>query len=299
MSPVKPQSSRSRDRRPVASRANPPVSARRAVWLAAALYASALALGASPSRADDRLGMPAYVWAQARTPSDLLADESRNSIVEMGGEAAVEWRGQPRVRPSLFVDGYLSRDRELFDYNNKLLLAGGAQVQFVVTDWLQMKTGAKYEWDNRLVTHANYTGPVGFAAWETRWPSTGGTPDGVNGGRFWIRSQGDGRYPSSQEPQEKHDGLLQGRIEADYDLWRSPSRRFAGSLFQEVLFKTDTQQIDRYNLVSAAAGLKLRVFLSPRTTVELGAALQSEHRFVSRTTRAGGGVFVNFVAWRW
>ena len=267
-------------------------------YLGAAALFWPILLCSRPAMAEERLELPGYVWAQTRHPSNLLGEEAHNTIVYAGFQQGVNW---PRLSPSLtlntFVEGNYSADRDKFDYNNQTRIGVGAQLTYQMGKWGDLHVGVRYDTDHRPVSNVTYEGLVTFARWRSVWPPPSEamtTPSHLT-----LEGEAEALYPSSLEPQEEDNPLLQARGQVGYDIWRSRNRRIAGNVFGEVQFKVDGDEIDRYNSVQVAGGLKTRMIVSENAYVELGVQYAHERRWASDTDRSGAGAFANLVWWWW
>ena len=92
-----------------------------------ALAAAIVVAPAAPAVADDRPALPGYVWVISQYPSDLLGDEQHNSIVLAGFQQGIDLlKITQNIRVNAFGEVFISRDKEQFDYNNKLIVRGAA-----------------------------------------------------------------------------------------------------------------------------------------------------------------------------
>jgi hypothetical protein len=259
------------------------------------------ALRPSSVRASQPLAPIGYVWGQILVPSSLVGEDRGNELFLVGGQGDLEWRGgSSRVRPSLFAEAYYSRDTKRLDWNNEFTLGLGAQVRITPASGIQFIAGAQYQRDRREISKRTNYGPQGFAGWDVRWPADAGRVQAIQEGkRFTVITQGSLRYPSSLREEERQSGLAMGAVQFAYDLMAAPHKGLALTLFQATTVKGDTKRIDYYNLISPAAGVELRYFLTPTTSIEIGGKIQSETRFVTGKTRVGPSFFVSLVTWRW
>ena len=151
------------------------------------------------------------------------------------------------------------------------------------------------------MSHQSDTGPTGFATWQIIWPAAPGfVPKGSAAAtRFTIASQGQILYPSSLEPGETNNPLIQANAQVGYDVWRTSDRKYSFNIFGQLDVADDHRRIDRYNYIQPSVGGQIRLSVVKDTYINIGADYASQTRFVSRTSRSGPTAFVNWVAWWW
>jgi hypothetical protein len=258
---------------------------------------AALVLSAAAATAPAQQRMPllhGYAWALPRFPSSVIELEEDNAVFEGAVRQSLDFAQLgAQTYLGLFAQAYYSVDSEDLDWNNKLRGSLAAQLRAVPLPGLSANLGAMYEWERWHATDRTFEGVVGFLDWDGRW-----RPGTERMARPWgIRTLGTLRYPSSLEPQERENLLLQGVIEAGRDLWASGAGGFALNGFAELGFKVDTEQIDRYNVLAPGVGARIRLLPSERSTLELGAKYVSETRFRTDVTEQGLVGFLAVVAW--
>lgn len=111
--------------------------------------------------------------------------------------------------------------------------------------------------------------------------SLGAPPLGMQGFTW-----GEIRYPSSEEPREKQDLVLEGAIDQGIDLF-SLGENTRLNAFGRLDYKLDSESLDYNNKLKLGAGVKLRHYLSDSVVVDLGARYEWERRMETNRTLDG------------
>jgi hypothetical protein len=116
------------------------------------------------------LAYPGLTWGQLRYPSDQVAEEQHNTLVEGAIEQGVDWTGVGRRGNfNTFTKLEYSADREGFDYNNKAVLGLGVKLRFEWPAAARVQLGVQYVYDYRWISERTERGPIYFLNWSAAW----------------------------------------------------------------------------------------------------------------------------------
>lgn len=121
------------------------------------------------------LGYPGSTYWEFRSPSSVEVNEDNNYVLEGVIEQGIDWfRVTEWSIFNTFARFGYARDKENFDFNNKLLLEGGAKLKFPLRDhtyldWGNLDIGVKYSYEHRPESDRDETQVVFFATWGAGW----------------------------------------------------------------------------------------------------------------------------------
>jgi len=105
------------------------------------------------------------------------------------------------------------------------------------------------------------------------------------------------RYPSSEQPEEKQDLVLEGAIEQGLDIL-SLGENTRLTPFIKLAYKLDTEKLDYNNKLQLAPGIKVRHYLSDSAILDVGVRYEVERRVETGRTWDGPAVFASwFASW--
>ena len=108
---------------------------------------------------------------------------------------------------------------------------------------------------------------------------------------------GEIRYPSSEQPEEEDDLVIEGAIEQGIDI-ASLTKQTRLNLFGKLGYKFDSKNLDYNNKLNLAAGLKIRHYLSDSFVLDAGVRYEVERRTESNRTLNGPTFFTGwFGSW--
>ncbi len=109
---------------------------------------------------------------------------------------------------------------------------------------------------------------------------------------------GEIRYPSSEQPIERDNLLIEGALDQGLDVAKL-SERTRVNLFGRLNYKADTEELDYNNKLAIGAGVRLLHQVTDSAVVGAGLRYEVDHRFRSGQNLDGVTLFLNgFASWQ-
>lgn len=236
------------------------------------------------------------VWGTINIPPEIEGISQGNAKAEiyLRPEATlVQWT----ERTSLVAYGLLGvlKDRNRFDFNNRVEGSVGLEVQHQLSPAVRLSFGGRYSVE-REFSSGRSNSAIQFTAdgnvwktWQPAWIARR-LPDQS---RLILHGWSTFRYPSSLDPFERRNGLLQGQVKFAVEL---PLRqtRFRVAPFLSLKGKWDIRKRDYNNLVEPAFGVDLKLPLADNGEISLGIKAAFEYRYETDVRRSGE---VAYISW--
>jgi hypothetical protein len=260
------------------------------------LVACAVVLACTHALAGD-LRAPGFTWGEIRYPSSEQALERDDLVLEGAVDQGLDvLELSEKDRLNIFARLRYKADTEELDFNNKVVLAGGARLLHQLSDSAVIGAGVLYEFDRRFRSNRNLDGVTayvdGYGSWQLRCTSC--AESSVLAGRampglIWAEL----RYPASHDPLENDDLLIEGVVEQGID-WMRVGDRGALNTFASLEFQADTEGLDYYRSISGGLGVKLKFPFGRTGLLQIGAEYVVDHRWESDVTQ---DVVMGFINW--
>ena len=259
--------------------------------------ACAIALACAQVAQGAGMRAPGFTWGEVRYPSSEQALERDDLVLEGAidqGLDVLELSATDRL--NIFGRLRYKADTEKLDFNNKLVVAGGARLLHQLSDSAVMGLGVLYEVDRRFRSARTLDGATvfmdGYGSWQLRCTSC--AEGSLLAGRplpglMWAEV----RYPASPDPLENDDLLVEGVIEQGID-WMRVGDRGALNTFASFEFQADTEGLDYYRSLSGGVGVKLKIPFGRTGLFQVGAEYIVDHRWESDITQDVVMGFLNF-----
>lgn len=105
------------------------------------------------------------------------------------------------------------------------------------------------------------------------------------------------RFPSSEQPEDKYNFILEGAFQKELDIAKY-NNRLSLTAFAHLNYVIDSEKYDYNNKLKPATGIKLRYFPINNVVLETGILYEWDRRFSTDRTLEGTQVFLNgFSSW--
>lgn len=221
------------------------------------------------------------VWGSFTVPSSIRKQDANNAKFEIYAKPTVRlWQLGENTKVVGYAIVAALRDRQKFDYDSKVKLGFGVELQHKLTSAVRLSFGARWDSEHRYFSGTTYSALIATAdlsvykSWEPEWLRKGRLSDA----RLVLSGWANLRYPNALDPSERHNGMVQGslKLAAVVPIGKGKLKL---APFASILGKADLKGRPWNNTVEPALGIDLKIPLGKRGELSVGvkSALQLRH----------------------
>jgi len=243
-----------------------------------------------------KLDKSMLVWGSFTAPSSVHGSDANNAKFELYAKPTLRlWQLNKNTKLNIYLLAAVLRDKQKFDYNSKVKLGFGVELQHKLTKALRLSVGAKWDAEHRFFSSTTYSALVAtgdlsvYKTWKPDWLRRGKWKDA----KLVLSGWANFRFPAALDPYERNNGLLQGalKLAAVRPLGKG---KLKIAPYCSVLAKADIKGRAYNNTIEPAFGIDLKIPVGKGGELSVGVKAAVQFRHGNGQTQGGGLAYLSW-----